>query len=206
MKRKASTRTGRRVRRKVTYRRKPRSSLGSLYTKRFVYKSDIVNSAPAVYPGGIVWFALGDVPAGNEITALFDQYKIMGVRYRWTCTRDPSTGASPQSYPRIMWVHDYTAESGAPSSFNEVQQYSNVREHYFTDNKQSTRWFWITPAVESQIQGGFFSGHSPRYRPWLACDAPNVAHHGIRYFAADLQSGFIIRLECYYFFGAKGVN
>lgn len=179
-----------------------------LITKRFVFGGDVAGS-DTVSSGGIgKYFALSDVPGYGEFQALFDQYQIVGISYRWVCVRSPesvTTAANKGIYPRVLWAHDHDSAQ-TPVSFNEIQQYPKAREMYFTADKSCTRWYYVKTAVASMVyQGVTASAYTAKWKAWIDSTYPNTQHYGIRAFYSELYAGNTMRLECRYHMKFKSV-
>lgn len=200
------------LRKKSTKRRLFRKRLrglrrNALRTQRWVFGGDVAGT-DAVNSGSFVkTFSLNDVPAAAEFTSLFDQYKLVGIKYRFVCIRDPAN-ANTTSYqgifPRIMWVHDHDSAQTV-ASFGELQQYATAREMYFSESTKKTRWMYLKPAVANSIYNGVYNGYNARWRVWCDSGYPGVPHYGLRCFFSELYSGMTIRLECKYLLQFKTV-
>lgn len=167
------------------------------YTEAYVgiNGNDFVNSGT-----GSATFQLNALTNYAEFTALFDQYQIMGVQYRWRVQRDPSVNSSTASatqgiYPRLFWVHDHD-DSSTPANQNVLFQYPRMREISFTDNKDTTKWYYLKPAVATQIYGPVNVGYSAKWRAWLDSNYPGTPHYGIKYAYNSLNSGMQLYMDC----------
>lgn len=166
---------------------------------------------------GIVTFQLADLPNYTEFTALFDQYKIGGIKYRWVTNRNPDYGGAVVSnvyntavqgtYPRIMWVHDYDNVSGNPANFAELQQYPKMKEVYLTPDRPYTKWFFFKPARQAvEYESAVNSAYRPTWKGFIDCASDSTPHAGIRWFADAVNSNIQIRLECWYYLVFKNVR
>lgn len=161
-------------------------------------------------------FQLSDLPNYTEFTALFDQYKIGGIKYRWVVNRSPDYGGAVVSnvyntavqgtYPRIMWVHDYDSYT-APANFAELQQYPKMKEVYLTPDRPYTKWFFFKPArANVEFESGVNSAYSPTWKGFVDCASDTTPHAGIRTFYDGLNNNMQLRLECWYYLVFKNVR
>lgn len=195
----------RRIMKKKNYQR---VAMNALTTKRFCFGGDNGGSDAIPSAGGAKFFTLSDLPNHTEFTALFDQYMLVGVSYRWVIIKDPAkvqTAANQGSYPRIMWVHDHDSAQ-TPTSFAELQQYPKCQEFYFTTDKQCTPWYYVKTAVAIQMyQGIATSAYGSKWKQWIDSTYPGTQHYGLRYFYAENYTAQAIRLECKYHLKFKSV-
>lgn len=205
-----STRSTRRNRRKYIRRTSRRSQLyRSIQTtarsqvfpfKRFVtLKVNLLgnDTIPGVLGG--TSFSLADVPGLTDFTALFDQYKLTGVAYRWVVNKDPMVPTTNKFYPRLFWVHDYD-DANTPGSRDELYQYPKGKEFWFTDNKQSTRWYYLKPAKANVgYEGTTNSWYSPDWKSWIDMASTGVPHYGLKYGTETQYAGINIQLQCKYY-------
>lgn len=184
------------------------AKVNHLMTQRFVQKailtgSDVVSSGSASYT-----FQLNDLPSSSEFTSLFDQYQIVGIKYRWVVTQDPSTNsqtaASRQgAFPYIKWVHDHDDSAGATEQ--QLQQYPRMREFWFSESSKVTRWHYLKPAVATQAYGTLSNGYVAKWRQYLDCGYPGTPHYGIKAYYNVLNTGVNILMECKYVLKFKSV-
>lgn len=222
MKRKAGRQAGRGRKRARTMRaRVPRKPLGSIAGaqvypfRRFQYKDTI---------GGLdgnTWtksysFALTDLTNYTEFTALFDQFKIAGIKYRWVLNRNPDFAGAVVStvyntvvqgqYPRIMWVQDYDG-GAAPANFAELQQYPRMKEVYLTPDRPATRWYYFKPArLAVEYESATLSAYRPTWKGFIDVASTDTPCYGIRAFGDSLNSNVQLRLECWYYLVMKNVR
>lgn len=182
--------------------------LNRLSTQRFVQKAviagnDVVSSGSVTYA-----FALNDIATYTEFTSLFDQYQIVGIKYRWVLTQDPSvnsqTAAAKQgAFPYIKWVHDHDDSGTATEA--QIQQYPKMHEHWFSESKKATRWFFLKPAVAAQAYGPISNGYTARWRQWMDSGYPGTPHYGLKAYYNILYTGVNLLLETKYVLKLKSI-
>lgn len=219
-KRKRPARPGmaRRTRRRATRARTTsRSMLSTIANrqvypfKRFVgYKVTLVgNDAVPGVLGGVA-FTFNDLPSPTEFSNLFDQYKLVGVAYRWVVNKDPmlsnTSTAATRLYPRICWVHDYD-DNNTPGALTDIYQYPKMKEFYFSETHPQTKWYYIKPAKANVgYEGATNSWYSPDWKSWVDMASTNVPHYGIKYGTEGQFAGININLQTRYYFLCKNVR
>lgn len=152
---------------------------------------------------GATYFSLDQVPGYTEFTALFDQYRITRViAHFWptalSVTNTNSSSTIVNVPPRIVHAIDYD-DSVAPTSVNEVREYSTARTNYSTE--KFTRDF--KPAVSRVVyEGVSSSGYSPDWDVWVSTNDPTVPHYGLKWAlgsvgtsGADNAFGYVMEVE-----------
>lgn len=174
-------------------------------TRRFVGGKVTLTGSDAVPDQyGACTFSLGDVPSYSEFTALFDQYKIAGVSYRWVISRDPMV-ATTKNYPRLTWVHDY--DDDATPSATSLPQYPKMREFWFTDNRQATKWRYIRPARSAlEYETATATAYRPQWKGFIDAASSDSKHYCLKFGIQALQSGMSVYLQCRYYMVFKNVR
>lgn len=152
-------------------------------------------------------FNLSDTAATSDFTNLFDTYRIRKVLYRWVCRRDPNqTTTNPQTYPRMSWVHDFNDQ--VISSAAELRQYANLKEVFFNENYQRTRWYTLNPAtLPLTYESGLASRTGPTWGQWLdARNSASVPYYGLKFCADGAFTNMVIHLEAKFVLEFKGVS
>lgn len=136
----------------------------------------IPTGAPAV--GYADFFNLASVPDVSDFTALYDQYKIKGIKYT-LIPRISNAGPSgavgnPSILGNIWSVLDFD-DSNIPASLNTLLQYQNVKRTQY--NKIHSRYF--KPSVQLGV-GTPLASSLIRKNQWI--DAANISaqHLGIK--------------------------
>lgn len=157
---------------------------------------------------GTCTFALSQIPAYSELVNLFDNYRMVGVSYRWVVTRSTdwaTTNANRGWSVRINWTHDFNDSTTISQS--QIYQRANQREVYLNNDKLSTRWFSLKPAALIQMFESISStAYQPKWKQWFDTADVTAPHYGIKYAYQNLYAGINLRLEakCYYEF--KGIS
>lgn len=193
------------IARKVNIRRN--AKVNHLLTRRF--NNTVFYAGSDINPqGGVAKsFALSDLTNYTEFTALFDQYQITGIQYRFVITINPdfvTNTAYRGIYPLIRWVHDHD-DASAPATEALVVQYPKMHEFNFAPDKNVTRWFYLKPAIASQAYGSVFSGYSAKWRQFLDSGYPGTPHYGIKAYCTNVFAGMTINLETRYVLKFKSV-
>lgn len=217
-KRKTSQQTWRRKKsRKMMSRRALRANTQSqTYAfKRFQFKDTITPGDGNTFAKSYD-FRLEDLSNYTEFTALFDQFKIAGIKYRWVVNRNPDFGGTVVSnvyntvvqgqYPRIMWVHDYDG-GAAPANYAELQQYPRMKEVYLTPDRPYTKWYYVKPArLAVDYESATLSAYRPIWKGFIDAASTATPHYGIRCFGDAVNTNVQLRLECWYYLVMKNVR
>lgn len=184
--------------------------------KRFQFKATLTPGDGNTFSQNID-FKLSDLGNYTEFTALFDQFKISGIKYRWVINRSPDYGGTVVSnvynttvqgtYPRIMWVQDYDGAASAPANYNELQQYPRMKEVYLTPDRPYTRWYYFKPARASvEYESATLSAYKPEWKGFIDAASVDTPHYGLRVFGDSVNTNIQLRLECWYYMVFKNVR
>lgn len=199
---------------KASYKKKNyirrNTKVNHLTCKRFIEGIYGVNGNDFVNNGtNAVTFTLNNITSYTEFTNLFDQYQIAGIQYRWRIQRAPESNSNTAStyqgiFPRVYWVHDHD-DSSVPANQQVLYQYPRMREFAFTDNKDCTKWYYLKPAVATQVYGPVNVGYNAKWRAWLDCNYPGTPHYGIKLAFNSLYSGMQLYMDVKYILKFKTV-
>lgn len=158
---------------------------------------------------GTTVFKLNDLPNNNELVALFDNYCIRNVKYRWVLLRDPSafqtTAGTQGIFSRITWVHDFNDSN--PQNRNVLMQYPKMKEYFFSDTKQATPWMTLKPAALTvMFETGLQTAYKPTWGAFVDTLDTQMAHYGIKYAYNNLFEGNTILMEAKVTLDFKGIS
>lgn len=153
-------------------------------------------------------FAMGNVNGYTEMLNLFDNFRIVSVKYRWICARNPDLATTVNNrgiYPRVTWCHDFN--DGVTISRDAIYQRAKVYEEFFTDSKQCSRWYSIKPAALIQMyESPTNTCYGPKWRQWMDTNDYATPHYGIKYAWSELYAGVDLRCEAKITFEFKGIS
>lgn len=166
--------------------------------------SDAVSEAT-----GSASFQLTDLQANSEFTAMFDNYRLVKVLYRWVVTRntDWANTTANRGYPvRILWCHDFN--DSTPPSSSELMQRAGMRELYIQgDDMPASRWYTLNPALLSVgYESGVASAYTPKWRQWIDTASSGTPHYGLKWHVSNLFTGINLRLEAKEIYEFKGIS
>lgn len=152
-------------------------------------------------------FQLSNYSGFPEIQALFDNYRITTVKYRWITIRNPDfvTTGSAGLFPRLTWVHDFN--DSVSISRSQMMQHAAMKEHFFSDTRQATRWFTLKPAsLTLKYETGTSTAYNPQWGSWVDTSDQSMAHYGLKFAWSDLLAGQQLRLEAKIYMELKGIS
>lgn len=154
-------------------------------------------------------YTLNDTVGASELTALYDQYKIVGVKVKLQLITNPdsdeiinnNTGiASTNWYPKVWYCRDY--DNVATESVDDLRQRNNTKCKVMKPNQFVS--IYLKPAVRNQIYlDGVTTATSPMWNQWIDCSNSTVPHYGLK-LAFDLanftptQTWYFRAEYCYY--------
>ncbi|AUW34332.1 capsid protein [Circovirus sp.] len=122
------------LRRKIYRNRRVRRQNVHLFKRSFATTISILKSANTA---GCNFFSLNQLPNYGEFTALFDQYKVNGVKYEFIPrfnSIDQATATGGEFYTVID-----RCDNDAPTSLNQMLEYQSMRKTPLT--RKHTRYF-----------------------------------------------------------------
>lgn len=216
-------RAGRMLLKRKPYRRRGnmvkrvnRSASGVHYFKRRVLIANIVASTSALGvpspAAGALTFNLASLPSASEFTALFDQYKITGVKLDFIPLGDTinlpltsmtgTTGALSPGGPLIL-ATDYD-DASTPGSSAQLLEYQASKVIPIPRRHR----MYIKPRIAVEINNGITTGYGAR-TGWVDSSYSSVAHYGVKYWmnAPSVSSAsYTYQVWGTYYISCKGVN
>jgi len=151
-------------------------------------------------------FTLSSMINAAEFSALFDQYKLTGIKLNFYLSRNPANSTSVNGIrPRLYIVTDYDT-STAPSSFDELREYSNSKVWNFDSAKPFS--YFVRPKVLNEVyRSGVSTGTAPVRPPWISTQHLDLQHFGVRMGIENIQDvDYTIVIEPTFYFGVKNVK
>lgn len=164
-------------------------------------------------------FALSETINNSELTVLYDQYKIMGVKvYFKLCTNPDGIHTNPNiiggtsqtqnMFPKIWFSRDY--DNISTETVDELRQRNTTKCKILRPNSFVS--FYIRPALRNQVYlDGVTTATSPMWGQWLDCSSATVPHYGFKA-AFDCESFAVngspyqIRVEYKYYLKFKNAR
>lgn len=168
-----------------------------------------VNGGDVVSDGvGTATFTLNQMAGSQELVNLFDNYRITKVLYRWVITRNPSEINNTTFrgiYPRLVWRHDFNDANAISRA--QMYQSANIKEVFFTDNFQRTKWYTLNPSVLAQLfEAGVQVAYAPKWKQWMDTNDSGTTHYGLKFVYSELYNGMSLRLEAKLVAEFKGIS
>lgn len=170
--------------RKKTYQKKARTMTKMTNVRKDLYyykkKRIGVQIDLTAAPTGALQFQLGDVPVSAEITAMFDQYMLYGVKidFRLIYSPDSTGNVASSIYPNLYVRKDY--DNNALESTAQIIQSNKSRRLILQPNR--TRSVYVRPAILTTARtAGGIDVTRPVWKQWVDCSHDDVAHFGLKY-------------------------
>lgn len=157
---------------------------GQVYRFKRKYSSTITalmnGPSGATESHGAFTFKLSDLPAYAEFTALFDKYRIAGIRAQFL----PRTNVLAQTdigtsaltaIPPIVTVVDYDDATGI--DFSSLYQYENAKVH--SEFKPFSVYF--KPMIAVAAYNGSFTGYGSSRKMWIDAATADVQYYALKW-------------------------
>lgn len=158
-------------------------------------------------------FKLSDLPNSAEFTALFDAYRIRGVKLEFVPvynSHEINEGPAATPFDRLglplmTYARDYD-DATSPANENTLLQYAANHRINLT-NKKSI--YIRNPRVATTVyQSGLTAAYSEaKKNVWIDCANPDVPHYGLKYFVPteNLSKILYVRVYATYYLEFKRV-
>jgi len=132
-----------------------------------------ISSSTSAEVFGSVTFALSSLPDYTEFTALFDCYRIVGVKVCFYPAFLDTTATT--IYPPLYTVIDYDdASSLTTAAMGEYDSCQVVQTGQFFERS-------LVPRTAVAAYSGTFTSFGQKALMWLDCGSPSVVHYGLKY-------------------------
>lgn len=215
-KRKQAPRPYRRVYKKKAFQRKARAMTKFTNVKKNLYyfkrkiPSVPVNLANQNGQASYLYQFI-NIPNYTELTALFDQYQIKGIKMNWRLVLDPAAqSANLASYPALYVRRDY--DNAAIESVSDIMQDNRSKRIILRPDRVSG--MYLKPSTldiqnSVDVNGNTVQTQYPVWNKWIDCSDPRVPHYGMK-IAVDAQgidlSGFRLITEFTYYVAMKNTR
>lgn len=184
--------------------------------KRMCTPTTIDTSATASSYDQTIVFSLDQVRGSSELTALYDQYMITGVKVMFQLVTNPDSGTITNNsatanainfYPKLLYVRDY--DNNTIETPNELRERNNTKMRVLEPNKIVS--VYLRPAVRNNIYlDGVTPASSPLWSQWIDCSTTQVPHYGLKYCVDNLghnaAQSYRLRVEYVYYMKFKNVR
>lgn len=165
-------------------------------------------------------FQLDMVKNYSEFTALYDRYKITGVKVMVQLITNPDANnivlngsvSNPNNiYPKVWWCPDY--DDGSATTLDALKERAQTKCRVLRPN--STISFFIKPAVLAQTyRTAVTTGYAPKWNQYIDIGQTDVPHYGFKMVVESLGQNiynlsnvaFYVRLEYKYYLTLKDVR
>lgn len=173
-------------------------------------------TTPATAYNNVLTFSLDQVRGASELTALYDQYMIVGVKTTFQLMTNPdattwlnsgSNNNASNYYPKLFYCRDY--DNNAVESTNDLRERNNTKVKVMQPNKVIS--VYTRPAVRNNIYlDGVTPATSPIWNQWIDCSTTTVPHYGLKYSMDFLgltsANDFNLRIEQTYYLKFKNAR
>lgn len=155
------------------------------YFKRSKYNVGAITVPVATTVLSGASFTLGDLPDVTDFTALYDQYKILGIKVEWLPRGNNSDIQAQNSISRFFSVIDRDDDNG-PASIDQLTQYESCKMTNTTQTHK--RYFRPSIRVEVPLASGG-TGFAIKGPTWIDTTNTNVKHYGLKVGVQGALSG-----------------
>lgn len=171
--RKRRTMTGRAYRKPVGFLLKRTCALAPVVSGG-VYSSNIIQDRD-IYQYGYFNFSLSDLPNNGEVTAMFNRYKLTGVKLKFIPIQGTDATAASSNLMNTLALSIDKSVRGVPAAFDELMEAGNVKVYASALRPISV---WISRPLAAATIGG---SSAMMTNPWLDSDLNDIKHYGLRY-------------------------
>lgn len=208
-KRKGAPRPYRRVYKKKGYQKKARkmTKMTNINKNLYYFKRKHIGDANSISAGSWTYtFQLDSVPNYTELTQLFDQYMIYGVKISWRLVLSPEAqAANISTYPNLYVRRDY--DNPITETSNEIMQDNKCKRFILRPNKLVG--IYVRPATLNIMSNGAATITSPQWKHWIDCTHADVSHYGVKVAMDTLGvnlDNFRVQTEYTYYIACKNTR
>lgn len=175
------------------------------------FEPSVVGGGALYNFGAVGYFKLSNVLQNSDLTALYDRYKINGIKWKIIPCSNIASVNGQGLIPSMVYHVDYDDDS-TPATDADVRVKAGAKEVRL----DRPRTIYFKPKVAQMIAGasvvpGASTAYSiPQRAPYINCSYPGVPHYGLKMFfrnvnlfpgSASVNTQF--RIETTYYLSCK---
>lgn len=154
------------------------------------------------------WYGLNgisNVIGSAEFSALFDQYRIDYVSFKFYLRTSPDAQTAATAFnPRIAWYRDYD-DSSAPSNFGEMLERMDTKVAVLRTDRPVTIKFKPN-SLNEVYRGVGVTSFTPVWDQWIDMAQNDVLHYGVKVAIDNFtNTNYFVDIFTQVHFSCKGV-
>jgi len=147
-----------------------------MYVCQNVLAQNILTTSASVDTNGAAYFTVGGLNQIGNFTALFDQYKIIGIEV-WVQLTTTGTAAVASAMAASQYTSyiDYD-DATAPASYATAVENQNA----MTSTLLVNHYHAFVPHVAVATYSGTFTSFENQEAPWIDAASTGVQHYGLK--------------------------
>jgi len=129
-------------------------------------------------------FALDDISDYSNYTAIYDQWRIVGVQVNFILRKNVSDQDDTTQYAQWALLTEDHDDATAPTTMATLQGYNSVKQWHFLKTpvfKMFVRPNITAAAFSAGAFTGYTLGRTGHGGPWVDCANPDVKYYGIKW-------------------------
>lgn len=173
-----------------------------------VFESSLAGGGSPYRFGAVSYFKLSNVLQSGDLTALYDRYKITGIKVKIIPLSNMATTNGQGLIPTMVYHTDYD-DALTPTADADVRVKAGAKEVRL----DKVRTIFIKPKIADAILGASAgTAYSvPKNAPYINMSYPDVPHYGLKMYFRDvnlnsataLSTNTCIRFETTYYVACK---
>lgn len=151
-------------------------------------------------------FSLDSIPNYTELTSMFDQYMIYGVKISWRLVLSPEAqAANISTYPNLYVRKDY--DNSVAENAAAIMQDNKCKRFILLPNR--LRSIYVRPSTLNLMSDGAATITSPQWNKWIDASYPAVSHYGVKVAVDTLGinlDAFRVQTEYTYYIACKNTR
>lgn len=135
---------------------------------------------------GQITFKLSDIINPQDITNLFDKYRLKWIKIACYCTSSTASVASTAQLPSILW--NYDEDDGQFPTPSVMREKMGTKSRMLYPGRPITMFVRPKVATSLNLSSSLTSiGNAVTVSPWINCTYDAVPHFGVKFALLDVN-------------------
>jgi len=136
------------------------------------------------------------MPDWSSIINLYNRYKMIRVKYTFTCQpSSPSGTLFSYDLPKMMVRYNYDSNLTTAGIAIKMQEIPNVKQFQFTPDKTTFSYTYYPRCIEPVYLSSISTGYKLAKQQYIDVQYGSVPHYGIMWYIDTLATGISISYD-----------